>query len=119
MLRRFGLILILANLVLSVACTEKGKPYWPNAPDTRKPAQPTAAIEPEDAKPSAEANKWQTQYDSAKDPLTQVLLPLADRVLDTKRVTDPKSLRFAGGAGRIDRLQSHDSANVAASPGTA
>ncbi|MGZ3722378.1 MAG: hypothetical protein ACXVA9_05580, partial [Bdellovibrionales bacterium] len=79
-------------VLFSVACTEKGEPIHEHAPDTRKTAQPEIIATPESVQPSAEAKSWEMRALNAKDPLREVVIPLANKVLDVKLVTDPKSL---------------------------
>lgn len=79
-------------LATSVACTEKGKPIAEHQGDQRAPSQPKIVEVPESAKPFSGAPAWAQKFSASKSPVKEILLPLAEQVLDPKRILDPSSL---------------------------
>jgi hypothetical protein len=83
----------LTALLASVACTEKGKPYYPNEGARPSPVeQPASVQDNEQIAPDSQALQWKVNFTHSQAPVRDVLLPLARRVLDLRRVLDPKSL---------------------------
>lgn len=76
-------ILILAGLV---GCTNKGKPHVLHEP--AKASGPTNSPAQEATSPSPQAQQWLRVMENKKNPTAEILLPMAQRVLDPKRVID-------------------------------
>src|SRR5437016_963930 len=89
-----SLALTISMFLALLGCTEKSdKPVHPHESSKLAPTAPPVILDtPENTTPSGEAPKWEAAYKAAKDPLKDVLLRLADRVLDKTRVMDPASL---------------------------
>lgn len=87
------LAFLIFTLTILSACTEKGTPIREHQPVQKTPVK-DPAISPV-AEPQGHPEKrdeFKILAKSAKDVLLEVILPLADRVLDPKRVTDPHSM---------------------------
>ncbi len=82
-------LLIIANLALG--CVEKGKPVN-NHDGARRTPEQSPLDPPVTGPPSAEATQATDRFTKAKDPLVEVVLPLAQQVLSADRIRDPKSL---------------------------
>ncbi len=90
---RLTRILILIPILISVSCTEKGKPIHRHEGDVRAQDGSPSATEPSASdRPSAEAMAWESQFQNAKDPLKEVIVPLSARVLDENRIRRAASL---------------------------
>ncbi len=80
-------------MILASGCTEKGEPYQKQERALKAPVeQPANADESERISPGSAAADVKTQFSSSANPVPSVLLPFAQRVLELKRVTDPKSM---------------------------
>jgi hypothetical protein len=76
----------------SVGCTEKGKPIHPHAPAKPQATQQNPLETPTVTLPSTEAVPELQKFAQSRDPLGQVVIPFAAKVLSKDRIQDPKSL---------------------------
>ncbi len=92
-MKALTVFLSLMTLTSTVACTEKGQPYQKHAPATKSASeQPATHNDLDSIAPDSSANRWKTQFTASRQPIAEVLVPLAERVLSLGRVRDPKSL---------------------------
>ena len=92
-MKQFVRLLLGLVIVSGVACTSKGEPYQKHEPEVKtQPKMPDIVARPEVITPSSEAQSWEPKFKASKDPLHEVLLPLADRVLDSRLILDKATL---------------------------
>lgn len=89
---RSRLLFLSLIMIFSAACTEKGKPIVQHEPDRRHDDAATVTATTDADLASMDVGHWEDNFNRAGDPLKDVLVPLAARVLDPARIRDPRSL---------------------------